>query len=231
MIVRAMAIGLILFLADLAFAGDKAPPRKPIRVLVPVIREPDAKVAAARLRGLKFDVVLVPWDKLEPDRVKDVDVIFLPSCWADDKRQVDFFEEAFDTFHQFVRRGGGLFVCQPNPGPIHPYTPKLLPHPITFKRHYDDTDTARVNLDPDHYITEDLPGDAMPFPFDAMQDLDKRYKVLARQKSTGFPSLAVVSFGDGRVLVQTANEAPGAIVSFSDELLRRMVAWTAGREK
>jgi hypothetical protein len=215
---------------DLAAALPDRPGVKRLRVLVPDLWEGEQS-AVVRLRKLAFDVVVVPWKELDPDRLEDVDVIFLPTQWAERADHFKHFEAKKDAFRGFVERGGGLLVCQPNPLAQGTCTPGLLPYPITFQNHYDDRNPERVNLAPDHFITDDLPGSDMPFPADPMIKVDGRYHVLAKQKSTGWPSLAVCPFGDGRVVVQTANESPQATIPFGDELLRRMVVWAAGRER
>jgi hypothetical protein len=71
----------------------------------------------------------------------------------------------------------------------------------------------------------------MPFPADPLLKVDGRYRVLAKQKSTGSPSLVVAGCGDGRVVVQTANENYAATIPIGDEILRRMIVWAAGRER
>jgi hypothetical protein len=198
-------------------------------VLVPSINHGE-KAAVSRLGSLKFHVVVVPWAKLEPHRLKDIDVILLPTQWEEEGDQVRFFDEIADQFHRFVREGGGLLVCQPNPTRRGQCTPKVLPYPITFSNWYDERDTTRINLKPDHFITEDLPDADMPFPADPILKIDPRYTILAKQKSTDWPSLAVCTFGKGRVVVQTANESRASTIPFGDEIFRRMVVWAAARD-
>lgn len=196
-----------------------------IRVLVVDVTRGEQKIAD-RLRKLKFDVELHKWDKFDPLKVKDIDVIFLPTQWAESAGIYEHLDSKQPEFHKFVERGGGLLVCQPNP----PQTcePKLLPYPITFQNSYNGQE--RLNLGQDHFITEDLPEKDMPFAADPMIKVDKRYRVLAKQKGDGHASLVVCNFGDGRVVVQTANESYGATVPLTDEILRRMVVWAAGQE-
>jgi PelA/Pel-15E family pectate lyase len=198
---------------------------RPIRVLFPDLGS-HSKGVDARLRKLKFDVVVVPWAKFDPDKAPDIDVIFLPTYWAGEVATFAYFEGKKEAVHRFVRRGGGLVVCQPNADS----TPTLLPYPITFQNHYDSKAPGRVNLGHDHFITEDLPDQHMPFPADPMLEVDPRYRVLAKHKSTGWASLAVCAFDDGRVVVQTANESYAADIPLTDEILRRMIVWAAGRE-
>lgn len=222
-------LALVLPSSKAAPAPAKGADGKPIRILVPG-EEKNKNAVSARLEQLKFDVVLVPWDKVEPDALTKIDVILLPTGWASDTERYKQLEAKKDQFHRFVKRGGGLLICQPNPLSPGTCTPELLPYPITFQNGYDKENPTRVNLNPAHFITEDLPGEDMPFPADPMIKVDKRYTLLAKQKSTDWPSLAVCPFGDGRVVVQTANESRGATIPIKDEILRRMVVWAAGRE-
>ncbi|MCI0376791.1 MAG: hypothetical protein L0215_04225 [Gemmataceae bacterium] len=198
----------------------------------PDVKRDEETPVIARLRKLKFDVVVAPWSKFDPERAKDIDVIFLPTGWAGVETIYQGIEAKRDAIHKFVERGHGLLVCQPNPNHFQDgtCTPSVMPFPITFQAHYDKTEPARVNLAHDHFITEDLADNDMPFPFDPIKEIDNRYRVLAKQKSTGSPSLAVCSFGDGRIVVQTSNENYGAIFPISDTILTRMIVWAAGRE-
>lgn len=197
---------------------------------------PDLKIGQTgivqRLKKLKFHVQVMPWHKVDPDRVELVDVIFLPTQWAEQITKYKHFESKKEAFHAFIKRGGGLLVCQPNPASDQDSvcTPSLLPYPITFKNWYD-KNLQRINLDPSHFITDDLPGKDMPFPADPIIEIDRRYKILAKQKSTGWPSLAVCHFGKGRVVVQTANENYIADQPLTDEILRRMIVWVSRRDR
>jgi hypothetical protein len=201
---------------------------RPIRILVADTSARDSAIAT-RLRKLKFDVLAVAWDKVDPDHAKDIDLIFLATQWGN-QLAYEQLEPRKDAFHRFVQRGGGLLASQPNPGSSQTCTPTLLPFPITFHYLYDKKDPIRVNLAHDHFITEDLAEHDLPFPHDTMVKVDARYRVLAKQKSTGSPSLVVCTYGDGRVVVQTNNETYGATIELPDETLRRMIIWAAGRE-
>jgi hypothetical protein len=215
----------------MAFDSPRDPKQateRPIRVLVADTSAGDS-ATAKRLKKLNFDVVAVAWDKIDPDQAKDIDLIFLATGWGD---QLAYgpLEAKTVAFHRFVQRGGGLLASQPNPGTAQTSTPTLLPFPITFHYLYDAQKPARVNLAHDHFITEDLAERDLPFPHDLMVKVDPRYRILARQKSTGSPSLVVCTYGDGRVVVQTNNETYGATIELPDETLRRMIIWAAGRE-
>lgn len=194
----------------------------PIRIVVVAVEKKHDVVE--RLRGLQFQVTVRNWREFDPDREKDCDLILLPTMFAHTKETFAHLEEKSTAFHRFVRQGGALIVCQPNPPRV--CTPKLLPYPITFRNSYDADQPARVHLNPRHFLTRGLGGDALPFPADPMIAVDPRYTLLAKQASTGWPSLAVCTFGIGRVVVQTANENRGANIPLHGELLRRMILWS-----
>lgn len=225
--IRTVPITLLLLGSLLAPLVSAAPPKGPVSVLI--VECPGQPTPAERLKGFGFDVQLVSWKTFEPNHIMGVDVIVLPTQWADDPERLRTLESRKDQFHWFVKRGGGLLLCQPNTR----CQPKLLPYPITFQRGYDDEDKDRVNLGGEHFITKDLRADQMPFPFDTLSNIDPHYKVLAMQKATKIPSLAVCSFGDGRVVVLAANENRGKSeprVPLEDEPLKRMVVWAAMRD-
>jgi hypothetical protein len=209
-----------------------------LRVLVVGGRASDSKdsienTAAARFRLLGYSVAIAPVFDLKQGDLSAHQVVFLPTAWANSAQTYSAFQEKAPLFLDFVKAGGGLIVGQPNPfeQPGKICTPKLLPYPITFYCMYEESDSQRINLTQRHYITEDLPPDALPFPADQMREIDrKNYQVLVMGARSESPSLAVTEWGQGRVVVITANENPASKVPFSDELLRRIVTWAAGRE-
>jgi hypothetical protein len=208
---------------------------KSVRVLVvslPAGKVPGTEPAEAkRLRELNFVVTVLPEDQVDPDRLNGIDVIFLPSQWGYTAELLKKFDARTAQYQRFVQRGGGLVIDSPNPTHTETCTPQLLPYPITFQNAYDNRDVERVNLDPTHFITAGLPSSEMPFPFDPMITVDHRYTLLARQKKTGWASLAACQLGDGRIVVQTGGVARGSIIPLGDEIVRRMVVWAAGRER
>ena len=228
-------VAVALGLASLVHASAANPERpnakpaadRPLRVLVVDVH---GGTIVERLRKMKIETEMAPLNQLDLDHLKNTDVILLPTGWATDPDLLARFDARKDAFQRFVKRGGGLLVCQPNPVQPGTCTPALLPYPITFRNGYDDSDKTRLNLAQDHFITEDLPDSDMPFPADPILKIDPRYHVLAKQKKNDFPSLAVCGFGDGRIVVQTANENYAATIPLTDVILRRMIEWAAGRE-
>ncbi len=226
-------------LAALVELVDAAAAPRPFRILAPDFGRKQTNLTAApefddgsvveRLRDLGFNVVVVPWRNFDPNSMSDDDVLLLPNHWAAQEDRYDYFESKKDDFHAFVKRGGGLLVCRP-----HPHTectPTLLPYPVTFENRAGRSSPRRINLTKQtHYITSRLPDMDMPFSADSMIRIDKQYETLALQFMTQRPSLAVCRFGNGRVVVQTANDNVHAYEPLADEILRRMVLWAAGRE-
>ncbi len=190
-----------------------------------------SQLTVNRLRGLGFKADLIQEADADPAKLKDYTVIYLPTGWAQQQNQLAHYDQLAGSFHQFIKRGGALIVGQPNPYqlPGNQCQPKMLPYPVTFVSPYNDKDKTRVNLGKNHFITKDLADDELPFPFDEMRQVDKHYQQLAKQKSTGICSLAVASFGMGRVVIHTASEGSGAKVPLPDRVLKRMVHWAARR--
>lgn len=231
---RLLAAALVFGFLAVSCPGVPIPPalkrkgRKegPIRIVVVQVEKKHDVVE--RLRSLQFAVEVRDWKDFDPAREKNCDLVLLPTMFAFKKEIFDYLEGKRSAFHRFVREGGGLVVCQPNPPRV--CTPGLLPYSITFQNSYDAAQPARENLAPKHYITQGMSGEAMPFPADPMIAVDPRYAILAKQTSTGWPSLAVCDFGAGRVVVQTANENRGATIPLDGEILRRMVTWATRME-
>lgn len=199
-------------------------------VTVLVVNLKDQPMPVDRIKELGFPVEVADWQTFDPRHLMSGHVILLPTNWAYDPARLEKLDAQKQAYHEFVRRGGGLVVCPPNPRGH--CTPELLPYPIKFRQAYDKEQPERVHVAPKHYITSGLPASDLPFPADPMIEVDRNYKVLAVQKSTRWASLAVCDFGKGRVVVQTANEnnKPQAPEHpLADEILRRMILWAAGR--
>ena len=200
--------------------------RRPVRLLLVEMKK--APRVKDRLIDGDYEVSFASWDEFRPDAIMGIDVIILPTEWASDPECFAKLESHATKFHSFVKRGGGLLVCQPNRN----CSPKLLPFPITFHQHYDDKDITREILDDEHFLTEGLKPEDMPFPFDGMTEIDERYSILAQQSSTQSPSLAVATFGDGRIVVQSGNEnkKPAPKVLINDVMFDRLIQWAAMRD-
>jgi len=181
-----------------------------------------------RLREIGFKAKHVAWQGLEPNENVDAEVIFLSTGWANDPHRYAYLESKSEQFHAFVKQGGGLLVCQPNPK--SKCEPTLLPFPVTFRNGYDEFDTTRIGTGKEHFITLGLEETDLPFPYDPILKIDERYTVLAMQKSTQWPSLAACAFGDGRIVIQTGSENPKANLILPNVAIKRMVLWAAHRE-
>lgn len=205
---------------------------EPNTIRVVVISGRDGEAAVSRLKEIGFRVTRVPLGEMDWDSPSAGQVIVLPSNWTELQDQYKAFQEAAPRFHKFIKKGGGLVVCQPNPYQHIESTcsPDLLPYPMTFYNWYDEGDAQRVNATHAHYITEDLKANDLPFPADKVLKWDERYKVLALGAKSESPSLLVCTFGKGRVVVQTGNESPTSKNAFPNEVFRRMISWAAGCE-
>lgn len=209
---------------------EKKEPTQVTDISIGMIETGEWSDPKGRLEKLGYDVTLIP-PTSGIDTFRDYDVIYLPLQWASAViGDYATIEAHASDYQQFVQEGGGLFVDQPNPykQPGDQVTPTLLPYPITFYNWYEEADWPPIIVNPDHYITEGLSPDEMPFPADQMISVDPTYEILAEGAYTHSPSLVVTEFGKGRILVQTAHPGYTAIHPFSDEVYTRMVDWVSG---
>jgi len=179
-----------------------------------------------RLGGLEYSVSLLPVSA-GIDAFRRYDIVYLPVGWADgySGNYAEIEAHAAD-YRTYVSEGGRLFVDQPNPftQPDDSVTPSLLPYPITFYNPYNTSDWPPIIVNPDHYITSGLPREDMPGPADQITAIDPTYAVLVRGQTTNSPSLVVVEYGQGRIVVQTDHSGAS---HFSDEVYRRMIEWVS----
>jgi hypothetical protein len=155
------------------------------------------------------------------------DVIFLPVCWADSLTgAADTILQNSEDYKQYVQMGGGLFIEQPNPycQPGDSIVVTLLPEPVTFHYNYNKND-SQVIVDTLHVITNGLSDSETPFPADSIATLDTMYHVLVCGLITGIPSLFITEYGNGKVLVHTANPSPTSFHPISDTAYVRMINW------
>ncbi len=189
--------------------------------------------AGKRLTRLGCALTTVSPERFDPDNLDTFDLIFLATQWAENPQTHDAFARHAPAIHAYLRAGGAMLVSQPNPSQ-HPgatVISPILPYPVKFHNDYDIADSKnRVLLDGTHPVTQGFAAAAMPFPADQMTEVDERYTVLAKGGASGSPSLLVTTLGRGRVLVQTANESDAASDPLSDAIVKRMLAWCAGRE-
>ena len=195
--------------------------------LIGMIETGDYQSPRDRLIGLGYSVSLLPVSA-DIDTFRQYDIVYLPVCWADGYfgNYAEIEAHAAD-YRTYVSEGGGLFVDQPNPSvqPGDSVSPSLLPYPITFYNPYNSGDWPPIIVNPDHYITSGLSREDMPGPADQITAIDPAYEVLVRGQTTNSPSLAVAEYGQGRIVVQTANPSPSSFNPFSDEVYRRMIEW------
>ena len=179
-----------------------------------------------RLIGLGYSVSLLPVSA-DIDTFRQYDIVYLPVGWADGfSGNYSEIEAHAVDYRTYVSEGGGLFIDQPNPfsQPDDSVSPSLLPYPITFYNPYNTSDWPPIIVNPDHYITSGLSGEDMPGPADQITVIDPAYEVLVRGQTTNSPSLAVVEYGQGRIVVQTDHSGTS---HFSDEVYRRMIEWVS----
>ena len=162
-----------------------------------------------------------------------VDVLYLPSGWAQDRDLYEQLEDRAGAFHAFIERGGGLVVSQPNPyqHPNDRCTPTLLPYAMMFDNQYQIADNQRVKQQPEHPLIRGLEAGELPQASDQVVEWDvDAWSVLAIEFGSMSPSLVVCEHGRGRVVVQTGNDsAEGGRNRSLLKMLHRSILWSAHR--
>ena len=154
------------------------------------------------------------------------DIIYLPVGWAWYSGVIDAHAP---QYQRFTSEGGGLVIESPNG--IPPFEPTILPFPITFYLGEKDTNDWPPVLVASHPITDALPLSALPGPDNAITSISSEYDVLLLSATHNYPTLAVLTYGRGRIAVytSTASELADSPQRVSDEFLRRVFLWAAGR--
>ncbi|MFX0208315.1 MAG: hypothetical protein ACFFDT_20190 [Candidatus Hodarchaeota archaeon] len=177
-----------------------------------------------RLTSLGFSVTNISLTELNIGNFSLYDVVYLPSTWALSSSDYADIEAAYLDFRIYVSSGGGLVVEQP--APSLPATPTILPYPVTF-----DTSNglSRQVVFSGHPITEGLADGDMPYPWDTITSYDTdHYLELAENPTGGAPTLLVLIYGSGKIVVHTANINKNAAVTTANVTITRMVEWAAG---
>ena len=104
---------------------------------------------------------------------------------------------------------------------------KLLPHDVVFRNSYVAHETVRI-AEPNHPITRGLKPVHMPFPSDRMIRLDKAWTRLAEGKTSEAASLAVATFGKGRIVLISDNIAGGSYSAWPLTVNARSLLWASG---
>lgn len=196
-----------------------------------LVQTGSSRTVMERLTDLGYSITLIPPDS-GLSAFEQYDVVYLPSSWADALNgNFDIVESHSADYQDYVQAGGGLFIDQPNPykQPSGTVTPTLLPYPITFHVSGGIDEWPPIIVNTSHEITRGLSESEMPAPADRMSSVDSQYEVLVVGRASGYPSLVIGQYGNGRILVQTANPSRDAFEPFSDEVYIRMVNWVGSR--
>lgn len=153
-------------------------------------------------------------------------VIYLPSGWG----SIDPTLELYPSYLiKYVENGGGLLVEQPDSK--NKFTPGFLPFTISFDRSkITPSDWPLVIVDNSYSITRGLGADELPGPMDCAS-FDSAYGALVKGGATGCTSLAITSYGSGRILVSLGNISPSMasnnLPMISDTAICRMFGWAS----
>ncbi len=219
---------MILALVLLIDVGSGIPKKTgPIKIAVVQAGDSHATCVQRLERALGVKVDTIPVDS-KIEILRKYDVVVFGSSWA----QCNWKEisERRQDYAEFVRRGGGVLMFQPNPHqfPNDELEIDLLPATYRVNNWYNDSGVKREGA---HPITEKLADRDMPYPADRIIEHSREWKVLARGTDSGGASLIVARIGRGRAAVDADHHLRDVPSSqwHSNELLRRLVTWLAGR--
>lgn len=152
----------------------------------------------------------------------EYDIVYLPSGWAIKESKLELNDDALKNY---VEKGGGLLVEQPNSD--KPFSPGFLPYFIEYTNNKMNIQDWPLNIfDNSTYLTKGLSEDELPGPM-ACATMDPSYSPLVKGGKTGCTSLAITSSEDGRIVISMGNASPSVEPTISDEALCRMFGWLA----
>lgn len=159
--------------------------------------------------------------------LKKFDVIYLPTGWAIIDPILEMHPKFLKDYLQ--ENGGGLFVEQPNSE--REFSPEFMPFNITYitnKMNLEDWPLSVVNSS--NFLTRGLDADDLPGPMDCAE-MDSAYVPLVKGSKTGCTSMAIASFGKGRIIISMGNASPtmekNNLPMISDVALCRMFGWVS----
>lgn len=156
------------------------------------------------------------------------DIIYLPGTWASGATSYfPIIESNAADYIAYVEQGGRLFVEQPNPfmQPSATIIPTILPYPITFYNLYNTSDHPPIMVNPNHEILTGLSAQELSFPADQMIEVSEEYDVLVLGSVTESASLAVLEYGQGRIVVCSSNINSSLTIGVSDQYFLQMIQW------
>lgn len=241
---KALRLGLLM-VKELNIANPPARDGSYLRYMIDhASRWPSEFPRVAGNRELHVEIVEI--GTADP-KVDDYDLLVLMPEWAYFGQLTSALDAHAQTFHDFVSKGGGILVFQPNPMdnyPARPFpnaiageklidrgycSPAILPLPAVFYNWYVSGDIGE-KIDVNHPITQGLDDSQMPFACDRILELSSRYTVLARGQPSNSPSLAVASYGKGRIVLLPDNivgDQRTAVRKPSKTIERRSILWAS----
>jgi hypothetical protein len=226
---RSLALLLLLAGAALADTSSRGSRRTgPVTVVMLWSRGPERQ-SHARLREMGVDLKVVGPDGLAA-ALKNAEVLYLSSEWAAIEAERKAVADHAKEIETLLRRGGGLFVSQPN------VTAKIegLPLELEVGLEYNSADSCEI--EGESKLFEGLKPADLPFACDTVKSCDKAFRVVARGKPSGSPSLLLADWRGGRVVVNLDNDnvrVPGGNAvggnHASDLLMQRLIEWLVRR--
>jgi hypothetical protein len=181
-----------------------------------------------RLTGLGYPVFTIPANS-DLEVLLGYSLVILPVSHSDSDNHATFAGLAAD-YIAYVNSGGGLWVGQPNPYgmPDNEATITWVPYLLRLGNWYDNTDCPPVIVNPDHCITEGLPGVQFSTSGDTVLEMGPEWEILVEGPVTGLPGVLFATSGAGNILVELTHPAPASFCPPDDEALDRYVMCTMG---
>ena len=226
------ATAVVLLLAGSALADTSPRDRRhasgPVTVVFLWSRGAERQ-SHARLREMGVNLkVVAPADLAAA--LKDAEIFYLSSEWAGIDAERKAVVDNAKAIETLVRRGGGLYVSQPN------VSARIegLPLELEVGLEYNSGDTCEI--EGESRLFDGLKPAELPFACDTVKSHDKAFRVAARGKPSGSPSLLLADWRGGRVVVNLDNDnvrVPGGNAvggnHASDLLMQRLIEWLARR--
>lgn len=181
------------------------------------------------LEKMDFKVDIVPIQSLFTDW-EGYDVLYLSDGWFCKMSEI---EELEDELEEFIAKGGGLLIGNPNVVDLDRYSIYFLPFDVEYQpSNYVNVDWPAYKNCPTcntHYILNNVCDLDFPIPENKLVlPIKGNYHVLARGKESGFPSLVISSSNIlERFVLMPGREDPLADKAVNDYLLKKIIKWLA----
>jgi hypothetical protein len=198
----------------------------PVRIGVLQIPDSVFKDTVKRLDNLGFEAEWIDISSGYKEFAK-FDVIYLPIGWSAQNARI---ESQASGYQLFVNEGGGLVVEQPEVRSA--FTSKLFPYGIMFNLMPDDPNEVPPVVAVEHDIVQNIRPSELPGPGDKMGPKDGYWQILTTSAKTGYATLVVTEYGQGRIAVMASGISKHKEVEYpvGDHFIERLIAWVSNLE-